>query len=345
MPYIGQPRVAFVVGALLLALAIACSHSSLTHAETLRGQVTGPYGELVTAAPVRVIDRASNEYARSLTDSDGRYVFYDLPPGTVRIQIRTICCEFEAFLSEPINLTDSETFDIELQQGFQLNTVGDDVGIANAEVLANRNVPEGVVPFGADGRPELSGVWLYSEDPFPPEPELQGWAATLVAERNANQFIDSPRMRCLPTSLPIPTHTPPIFGKFVQTPGLTVILYEGILGYRQVFTDGRGHPDEPNPTWLGHSIGWWEDDVFIIDTSGFNDDGWTGLAHPRTEAFHVIERYRRTSFGEMELELTIEDPNVYIRPWVRRLPLYLTPEEELLEYVCENEKWLRADEE
>ena len=106
--------------------------------------------------------------------------------------------------------------------------------------------------------------------------------------------------------------------------------------------DGRGHPDDLEPTWLGHSVGWWEDDVLVVDTVGFNDRGWTGSNQPRSEAFHVIERYRRTSYGDMELELTLEDPAVYTEPWIRHLPIYLTPNEELFEFVCENEKWLES---
>ena len=69
--------------------------------------------------------------------------------------------------------------------------------------------------------------------------------------------------------------------------------------------DGRGHPEEPDPSWLGHSIGQWEGDVLVVDTTGFNDRGWTGPSHPRSEEYHVIERYRRTSYGDMELELTV----------------------------------------
>ena len=185
-------------------------------------------------------------------------------------------------------------------------------------------------------------MWMYGDDPFPATPQFTASAAKLVAEREANFYIESPRFRCLPTSLPIPTHTPPTFGKFIQTPDLIAILFEGILGYRQIFMDGRGHPEDADPSWLGHSIGWWEDDVLVVDTVNFNDRGWTGASHPRSEQFHVIERYKRTDYGHMELELTIEDPEVYVEPWTRQMPVYLTPNEELLEFVCENEKWLKT---
>jgi len=230
-------------------------------------------------------------------------------------------------------------FNIQLQQGFQLNTIGDDQAIATAQVLAARELPDLPVPLKDNGKPDFTGMWVYGADPFPVGPKFNDEAAKLVAARVANHFIESPRMRCLPTALPIPGHTPPTFGKFVHTPGLIVILYEGVLGFRQIFTDGREHPEDPNPSWLGHSIGWWEDDVLVVDTVGFNDRGWTGLTHPRSEEFHVVERYKRTEYGEMQLVLTIEDPNVYLEPWVQEIPVYFTPGEELLEFVCENEKW------
>ena len=159
-------------------------------------------------------------------------------------------------------------------------------------------------------------MWVYGADPFPVNPNLQDWAAELHAERMANHFMTSPRTRCLPSELPIPGHTPPVFGKFVQTPGLIVILYEGILGYRQIFIDCREHPEDPNPTWLGNSIGRWDGDTLVVDTMGFKDRGWT-FTHPRSEEFHVTELYRRNDFGTMELEFAIEDPDVYLESRVR----------------------------
>jgi len=307
------------------------------------GEVTGPFDGLVIDAPMRAIHVESGESWQTRTDGDGRYEFDGLPGGDYRLQVRIPCCEYLPYQSDLVKLKgDAERkFDIQLDQGFQLNTIGDDVGIATAQILAQQDVPDLPRPKTADGKPDLTGMWMYGSDPFPPAPKFTDWAAKLVAERIENHFVESPRFRCLPTSLPIPTHTPPIFGKFVHTQDLIVILYEGILGYRQIFMDGRGHPDDPDPTWLGHSIGWWEDDVLVVDTTGFNDRGWTGTSHPRTEQFHVIERYTRTSYGDMELELTIEDPGVYRESRTALIPVYLTPQEELLEFVCENDKWVQ----
>ena len=308
---------------------------------TLHGQVTGPFDGLVADAPIQVTHTDSGERWRSKSDVEGRYEFAGLPAGDYQVRISIRCCEFKPYRYEPVQVAQGaeRDFNIQLQQGFQLNTIGDDGAIATAQVLAARELPDLPLPRKDNGKPDLTGMWVYGADPFPVGPKFNDEAAKLVAARVANNFIESPRMHCLPTALPIPTHTPPTFGKFVHTPGLIVILYEGVLGFRQIFTDGREHPEDPNPNWLGHSIGWWEDDVLVVDTVGFNDRGWTGLTHPRSEEFHVVERYKRTGYGEMQLVLTIEDPNVYLEPWVQEIPVYFTPGEELLEFVCENEKW------
>jgi hypothetical protein len=332
----------------LLATCVLIACSALASAQTqsgaMHGQVTGPFEGLVADAPIQVTHIDSGERWRSRSDSEGRYTFDELPAGDYLIQISIGCCEYKPYRFEPVAVDEGNPriFDIQLEQGFQLNTIGDDQAIATAQILAERDVPDLPMPRTADGKPDLTGMWVYGADPFPIGPKFNDRAAKLVAERVANNFIESPRIRCLPTSLPIPGHTPPTFGKFVHTPGLIVILYEGVLGFRQIFTDGREHPEDPNPNWLGHSIGWWEGDTLVVDTVGFNDRGWTGLTHPRSEEFHVVERYKRTTYGDMELDLTIEDPNVYVEPWVQQIPVYLTPGEELLEFVCENDKWVQS---
>lgn len=326
----------------LLVFLFCATASAQSGSGRLQGQITGPFDELVVDAPIQVIHIESGEAQRSRTNSAGIYEFTGLPPGNYRARVRIRCCEYAPFNSDRFSVSadsDSE-FDIRLAQGFQLNTIGDDQGIATNDILSRREIPDLPIPRKPDGKPDLTGMWMYGGDPFAADPQFHESAAKLVAERQANHFIESPRIRCLPTDLPIPGHTPPEFGKFIHSPGLIVILYEGVLGFRQIFTDGRKHPEYPNPNWLGHSIGHWEGDTLVVDTIGFNDRGWTGLTHPRSENFHVVERYTRTSYGEMELELTIEDPEVYKEPWVRQLPVYLTPQEELLEFVCENDKWV-----
>jgi hypothetical protein len=118
---------------------------------------------------------------------------------------------------------------------------------------------------------------------------------------------------------------------------LVVILSEGTPGFRQIFLDGRKHPADPDPSWVGHSIGKWEGDTLIIDTIGFNDRGWMDI-YPRTEKLHIVERYRRPDFGHLEIQATIEDSGVFAKPWQINLKWDLAPQEELIEYVCENNR-------
>ncbi len=211
------------------------------HDGRLTGQVTGPFDGLVADAPLRAMHLASGDSWQSRTDTDGYYEFVNLPAGEYRLQVRIPCCEYLPYQSDPFALQNgaARTINIQLEQGFQLNTIGDDFGIATAQILAEQDVPDLPRPQTAEGRPNLTGMWMYGDDPFPPTPVFTDWAAKLVDERTKNFWVDSPRFRCLPTSLPIPTHTPPTFGKFVHTEDLIVILYEGILGYRQVFMDGH----------------------------------------------------------------------------------------------------------
>jgi hypothetical protein len=129
--------------------------------------------------------------------------------------------------------------------------------------------------------------------------------------------------------------------KLVQTPTLLVMLFEDdIPSHRQVFLDGRGHPKDPNPMWMGHSIGHWEGDTLVIDTVGFDNRSWLdNVGHSHTEMMHVIERFRRTDLGHLEIEFTIDDPGAYAKPWKIMRASELDAGDDIGEYVCnENEK-------
>jgi hypothetical protein len=199
-------------------------------------------------------------------------------------------------------------------------------------------------PRTADGKPDLSGIWrgagpLYrfniAQD-LKPE-DIQPWAEALFLDRVRNSRKDSPLARCLPVSIPF--HNFFNLTRIVQTPGLIVILYESPNSpHRTVFTDGRDLPKDPNPTWLGYSIGRWEADTLVITTAGFNDMGWLDSAgHPQTESLRVTERLRRRDFGHMDFEMTIDDPKVFTRPFTVKTERLLAPDTDILEDVCENE--------
>jgi hypothetical protein len=221
-------------------------------------------------------------------------------------------------------------------KGVSLKTLGDDPGELAALVRKRSVIPSGPAPRSSDGKPNLSGMWFKNEDRYPEQAAVLPWAAALAKERIDNNTKDHPHTRCLPGSPPIPGAAPPFLAKFVHTPSLLVVLFEDVPGFRQVFLDGRGHPTDPDPTWLGHAVGKWDEDTLVVDTVGFNDRSWIGI-YPHTEMMHITERYRRTDFGHLEVRVTIEDPGVFTKPWNMDMNWDLA-QDELLEYVCENNK-------
>ncbi len=203
-------------------------------------------------------------------------------------------------------------------------------------------------PRATDGRPDLSGVWMPNSRTLQDlaigaeggEVPYQPWAALLVRERaNGARGKDDPAASCIPGMpklivLPYPY-------KIIQGSGVTVILYEGFTTFRQIFTDGRELPADPQPSWLGYSVGKWDGDTFVVETVGVNARTWMDNAgRPHSDALRTIERYRRRTFGAMDVTLTIDDPKVYTRPWtVDAGPSRLVVGQDLLEYVCtENNK-------
>jgi hypothetical protein len=127
--------------------------------------------------------------------------------------------------------------------------------------------------------------------------------------------------------------------RIVQTPTLLVQLMEDDARFRQVFLDGRAHPADVSPTWMGHSIGRWDGDTLVIDTVGYNEKTWLPGRLPHTERLHAIERYRRLDLGRLEVSVTLEDPDALIKPWQSTRIWELVPGEEIQEYVCENNRF------
>ncbi|MEO5925491.1 MAG: hypothetical protein ABIR70_16845 [Bryobacteraceae bacterium] len=211
-------------------------------------------------------------------------------------------------------------------------------------------------PKDAKGKPALGGIWhrippsgtptganfgntVTYYMPAGATVPLQPWAAELLQQRRFGALgAGRPSERCLPHGV-LGSVLPNIPFKIVETPGLTLILTEQLAQFRQIFTDGRSLPADMQPAWFGYSVGHWEGETFVIETAGFNDQTWLDdSGHPHTEAMRTQERFRRTDFGHMTLEVIVDDPKAYTKAWSVTIPLGLMPDTELIEDVCDNEK-------
>jgi hypothetical protein len=228
-------------------------------------------------------------------------------------------------------------------------------------------------PRAANGKPDLSGVWHVEATPLEEQKRLYGdgldkaalpgmepdtiskyvlnilvdfkaedspmrpEAAALLRQRTQ---LDRPSLNCLPWGIPASTLFAPVY-KIVQTPGLIVMMLEVDSGAtRQIYTDGRELPVDPQPLWYGYSVGKWEGDTLVVETAGFNDKSWLdSMGHPHSSAMRVLERYRRRDFGHLDVEITIDDPKMYTRPFTIKVTHLLQPDTDILEYFCsENER-------
>ena len=193
-----------------------------------------------------------------------------------------------------------------------------------------------------DGKPDLTGLWEMITDSavgnilvrnagdLKPA-DIQPWARALLQKRAEDFGRDNPRYRCLPEG---PGYTTGIGTKrFLQTPAMIVILNED-LTFRQIFMDGRALETDPNPSWMGYSVGHWDGDALVVETNGFNDKTWLLEGYPHTEALRVTERYRRSDFGHLEITVTFQDSGAYSKAWTVPLSAQLAADTELLESVC-----------
>jgi len=222
-------------------------------------------------------------------------------------------------------------------------------------------------PRTADGKPDFSGLWLTARPlcfvKTDPDSVLCGlelpmgldgvnigaslkgglpyqpWLAKLVKERSSNNAKDDPHVRCLPDTF-LRAYSLPHLLKIVQTPGLLMMLSEVNASYRQVFTDGRPLPQDPTPSWQGYSSAKWDGDALVIDSIGFRDGLWIDWNGSEIgESAKVRERIRRPDYGHLDIEVTVDDPKAYTKPWTVTLHQRITVDTELVDEIClENER-------
>jgi len=324
-------------------LAILVVAGVLAFAQTpaiVSGTVTGPHGTPVPGAPVQAKNAKTAAAFRAITSAKGDYTLSGVPAGAYEISVYMPGYAFSPFVKPDVAVNPGQklAFDIHLEDG-NLSTLGDDPYTYNANIRDQAAKLKGSAPRTAWGTPDLSGIWNGKNDLFPEQPALLPWAAKIFQDRLANAFKDSPSGYCLPSGI---LYNGPFLRKFLQTPKLLVMLNEDdVIQFRQIFLDGRGHPKDLNPTWMGHAIGHWERDTLVVDVTGFNDQSWLDN-YPHTAQLHVIERYHRRDFGHMDVQFLIEDPGTFAKPWKMNMLWDLAPQEEILENVCtENNTYTR----
>jgi hypothetical protein len=220
-------------------------------------------------------------------------------------------------------------------------------------------------PRMPDGKPDFSGIWTAGDSnrqkedvasdgndigssrymsnlgaDLPGGLPYQPWLVPIVKERTANLAIDDPHIRCLPDNF-LRAYGLPHLLKFVHKPDLLVVLDEMNAGYRQVFTDARPLPVDPNPTWQGYSSAKWSGDTLVVDTVGLRDDTWIDWnGSVLTEKAKVREEIRRPDFGHLIIKVTVDDPNAYTKPWTVTLKQRIVVNAELIDEIClENEQF------
>jgi len=211
-------------------------------------------------------------------------------------------------------------------------TVAGTTPVAPATGPGCENPHDQPIPMASDGHPDLSGVYIagFSLNPVRNIALKPGAEKFKVPEDENDLGLG---VTCVPPGVPMATMQPyPL--QIVQKPGLVVILYEAYHLFRVIPTDGRPHPDDLDPTYMGNSVGHWEGDTLVVDVTGFNDKTIVGT-YRHTTAYHVVERYHRASYDVLDYEATIEDPNVFAAPWKQSTHMKLHPEWQLQEYVCE----------
>jgi hypothetical protein len=312
-------------------LLVALLWTGALHAQvgTLAGTISDAKGPLDRVA-VRVRASAGQGTYAAQTDAKGTYSIR-VRPGTYDVFATVVGHGAFAQRGVAVKAGERRVVDAVLSTSGNEGFPGE---LTYLHLGGERDAPKGPAPKAANGRPDLSGVWYPSADLEPATIPFLPWAAEFARTHTPGS---DPRARCLPSGVARANQSE--LSKIVQTGDLIVMLYEGSPpGFRQIFLDGRAHPsaDALDPSWMGHSVGHWEGKTLVVDTVGFNDRGWVDFRMtPQTEKLHVVERYRRSDRGHIDMEITVEDPGAYERAWkIRRQLTLAAKSEEIREYVC-----------
>jgi len=323
----------------LALLLVATSLLAQAGRGAIAGKVTTDQGDPAASVTVQAKEMATGRISSVVASKTGEFRLANLPAGTYEISVPQMGLRTARYAQPDVVIEAAKTltFNIQLMPN-NFGIIGDDAGFL--QIYNKYSNLKGPAPKTPDGRPDFSGVWLANVDANPEPAQMLPWAVAEWNHRRERAFEGMPTSRCLPTD---PTLTLPVFYKIIQTKTLLVHLFEQDPHYRQAFLDGREHPKDLDPTWMGHTVGRWEKDTLVLDTVGLNDKSWLLQATwlPHTEMLHIVERYRRPDLAHLNIDVTIEDPGAFIKPVERHVTWLFTPGEEIFEAICaENNKFL-----
>jgi hypothetical protein len=316
----------------IFALLFLAGAAFAQNAGTMSGTVVDLAGEKVANAPIQITNVATHVVYRATSSDLGAYTLAQLPAGAYDVTVTAL--GYNPYAQKNVTVAAGQTLRLDIHLfDYQLGTLGDGPEFRKDQ-LSPHATPSGPAPRTPDDKPDLTGVWFAQRTVDPGKPEPLAWGQKLFEESLANNEKEAPGAHCLTRGITAAGALFPF--ELVQTPARLVMLFEDdVPSHRTVYLDGRGHPKDPNPDWMGHSIGHWEGDTLVVDTVGFNDKTWLdNVGHRHTEMLHVTERFRRPDVGHLEIEFTIEDPGAFAKPWVIKRVADLDRVDEIGEYVC-----------
>jgi len=328
-------------GAVLFVIAL---HVGSTIA-VLSAQTTGTLaGRIVTSSgntpipevAIHLKNIANGAAFSTTTADDGRYAV-TLPSGAYEIVAELP--RFVTFRQDAVRIDSGQRKQLDIRMDdVQLGTLGDN-GEFFVGLIAAKPAATGRTPHTREGKPDLSGVWSAAPwRPFGDAPVPLPWVDAVTEQRRNDPL--TPMVQCLPSG---PSFQGLLsYSRIVQVHDLVIIIDELFAQpTRTVYLDGRSHPPDPNPSFMGHSIGRWDGETLVVDSVGFNERAWLSQGRfPQTEQMHLVERYRRPDLGHLEIEMTFDDPGTFKKPWTMKQVRALAPKTtELGEMICnENEK-------
>ncbi len=305
------------------------------NAGSISGSLIDPNGSIVTglSSPITLTDIASSDVYEADVTLDGEYIIENVPPGLYNLNFPISCCMYRTYGQENVEIMPQQTvrLDLNLEWHINLGTIGDDPGMLAEDMISQSGDLSGPTPRMPDGKPNFSGLWYnvptrIAQTPAP----LQPWAEDIQEQLRALGQQGSASY-CLPQSAILSTLIFPY--KFIQTDDIIVQLIEFVTpGFRQIFLDGRSRPEIWNPGWYGHSVGRWEGDTLVVESTGFNEVTPGFGVH--TEALTITERYSRPQNDVLLIEITAQDPEAYTEIWTRNYEARLVEGQEILEFVC-----------